>query len=173
VTVIPSVAEEHFFNGARVFDSLRMGRVVFFSAMLLLCLNVRAVGRWLGYHVAGSRPSFSVMMQAASEINRNLPMMVGEHIQLVNVAPTPGMMVYNYRTIGVPAGRITQAGLTAAKPQAVTQVCTTPMIRDSMARLGVALRFMYVAEDGTFIGSVDVAADECAARPEQVADVQP
>ena len=101
------------------------------------------------------------LARVASEMNKSLPMMVGQHTQLVTTAGADHLLIYQYRLIDVAADELAANYADSRKPLIINAACTTPDTRDHFLKEGVRLRYSYVDSAGVYIASFDVTASDC------------
>jgi hypothetical protein len=104
------------------------------------------------------------LLEAASETNRSLPMMIDSETELQNVAGSNGMLTYSYRLVNVSVGNGNAQELSAAvhgsRPQLLSGVCSQT---DTVALLkrGTPLRFSYADSQRHHIADIDVRPADC------------
>ena len=131
------------------------------SALLI----VGAVGRELARDAFRSEPtpaSRQYLLALAGEINKRCPMAVDEHTEIMNVGAADSVIIYNYRLIGSSADSETRALIMdTLRPRVVRSACTTPKTRDTLLNAGVAMRYVYYADDRSYIAEFDVRVSQC------------
>lgn len=106
--------------------------------------------------------SARTLLKVASDMNRSLPVMVDKVTELSTTTAIDGVLIYNYRLLGVSARDIDTGGLIASlKPQVVNGACSFPGTRGPLLNKGVTLRYAYYDEQWTYLASVDVLPTDC------------
>ena len=128
-------------------------------------LIVGAIGRELARDTFRSEPdpaSRQYLLAIAGEVNKSCPLAVNEYTELMNVGAADSAIIYNYRLIGISAGSGTRAWIMDTFRSEVTRsACTTPKTRDTFLNEGIAMRYVYYADDRSHIAEFDVQASNC------------
>ena len=136
-----------------------------FVGVLLFVIALRFVARMPLPASSAEQPSLVTAAEAADAINSELPMMVDEYTELMNVAGFGNTLVYNYRLIHVDPQDVSKREVMdyfneEVKPAAIRQGCSTPDMRQWYDN-GVTVRFAYHYADRTYIGHYDVTLADC------------
>ena len=103
-----------------------------------------------------------ILNKVASEINKNLPMMVDKETELLATVGLEGIIVYNYRLINLSVTDVEPARfISAIRPQVVTAACTTPQTRDTFLKQGVTMRYSYADKERRHMGATEVKPADC------------
>lgn len=102
------------------------------------------------------------LMQAASEINRGLPMMIDRDTELRSTGAERGTFIYNLRLVNMSWADISPDRLrTELRPNLVQAACSTPDTRDAFLARGITLRYSYADRAGRHIADIDVRHVDC------------
>ena len=133
------------------------------AVIVVLVFLYGGIGREIGdsfFEQPGEDPtSLAVLTRVASEINKNMPMMVDQLTELMNVTVLPGIIVYNYK-LNVTTYDEAPADILELRPDVLRQACSQPDTSDFL-KTGVTMRYSYLDENRTFINSFDVTPDDC------------
>lgn len=103
----------------------------------------------------------SVLMQAASQINQNLPMMVDSETRLDSTVGINKTFRYNYTMINYPVEELDPKGFSEAmRPQIVNSVCTTKEMEVFMKN-GVPVTYAYHGKNGKQLTTITVEPSQC------------
>jgi hypothetical protein len=120
---------------------------------------------WFGsrsFFASKDATSVEALNRAASQVNKNLPMMVDKDTELVNTMGIPGKFVYSYRLPNHAAGNIDKAiFIEAATKQVTNAACSTPDTRNGFLKKGVSIRYMYSDKDRNHVATIDVTPKDC------------
>ncbi len=109
-----------------------------------------------------------MLIRAANESNRTLPMAVDASTRLDTTVAGPGKrLTYNYTLLPQSADRLTEAQLDAAMGKTIrSSVCANPSMHDEFLRHSVDIAYRYRRSDGSTIGEIVVRSSDCAALPQ-------
>ena len=113
-------------------------------------------------HFSNRPPSIDRMLVAtASQLNKNLPMMVDKETRLDNTMPGPDKtIIYRYTLINLRAAEVPKDRLiTAIRPQAVANYKTSDSMKD-FRNNGVTMQYQYSDKSGVFITEFSVGAKD-------------
>ena len=99
----------------------------------------------------------------ASNINKDLPMMVDRETMLASVTSLDDALVYNNVLVNTPARGIDSHQFISYMKRALTNsVCSNPTIRQSLLNNDVSLHYSYSGNDHIHIGQVEVSPADCS-----------
>jgi hypothetical protein len=106
--------------------------------------------------------SQAFLSRVASEINKNLPMIVDKETELVNVLGLEATIVYNYRLVNADASEVdASAFIGQMQPTVSKAACSSPQTRDDFLEKGITMRYSYADQDRVHIASFDVTPQSC------------
>ena len=112
--------------------------------------------------VEAERREVEYLSRVAEEINRSVPVMIDQEIELMSAVGAPGMLIYNYRLISYSVTKLDHKTFAAGAKQKVTQgACGRPETRDDFLKKGVTLRYSYFDKDKQHIATVNVTPSDC------------
>ena len=109
-------------------------------------------------HFSHRPPSIDqALVATASQMNKNLPMMVDKETRLDNTMPGPDKtIIYRYTLINRSAAEVPKDRLiTAIRPQAVANYKTSESMKD-FRNNGVTMQYQYSDKSGIFIAEFSV-----------------
>lgn len=140
---------------------------------LLISLFVIAAGYYIKTWLEENRDvnpdvvPLSVLSEAASDINKQLPAMIDKDTEVMYSRAAEGEFSFHNRMVNVTLAELTGSGFvesdleTKIRPGAVHQNCTNPELRDGYLEKGVNLKFVYYDKDKKRVGSFTVSAEDC------------
>lgn len=103
----------------------------------------------------------SVLIQAANQINQNLPMMVDSETRLDSTVGINNQFRYNYTMINYPAEELdSKAFKEAMQPQLINSVCTTKEMEVFMKN-GVPVTYAYHGKNGKQVTTITIHPSQC------------
>lgn len=101
----------------------------------------------------------AVLVQAASRINKNLPMMVDSATRLDSTVGFNKQFRYHYTMINYPAEELDPKGFAdIMRPQLIKKVCTT---MESFMNNGVSVTYAYYGKNGKQFTTITVQPSQC------------
>ncbi|MFN6483152.1 MULTISPECIES: hypothetical protein [unclassified Nostoc] len=105
--------------------------------------------------------SHSYLLQIASEINKDLPMMVDKETMLINVGAQNDALIYNYTLVNYTSAEVDEYQfLTTMGERLTNSVCTHPETKELLNN-GISLHYYYNGNDSIFIGKVIISPSDC------------
>lgn len=103
------------------------------------------------------------LSKVASEVNKNVPMMVDKDTELMNTMGLEGVFVYNYRLVNLLSAKDLDLNkfLEILRPQVTNAACTQPDTRAQFLDKGVVLRYTYSDKDRRHLAQIDVNPADC------------
>ena len=102
------------------------------------------------------------MNSVAAQLNRSLPSMLDQETELTTAEGAYRMLIYKYRLINVPTGRLDYQRFAAdAKPKLTQAACTNAATREDFLSKGISLRYSYFDKDKNHIATIDVTPKDC------------
>jgi hypothetical protein len=100
--------------------------------------------------------------EIASELNKNLPMMVDKETEWISTAGLDRVIIYNYRLVNYNAADLSSAELVkSARPMLTNAVCSTPETRDSFIKKGISMRYVYNDKNRVHVASIEITPKDC------------
>ncbi|MHC5767023.1 MAG: hypothetical protein ACYTXI_15670 [Nostoc sp.] len=101
------------------------------------------------------------LLQIASEINKDLPMMVDKETMLINVGAQNDALIYNYILVNYRSAEVDEYQfLTSIGERLRNSVCTHPETKE-LLNSGISLHYYYNGNDSIFIGKVIISPSDC------------
>lgn len=124
-----------------------------------------SVGREAVRHFLRTEPdptSLEVLLAVASELNKNMPIMVDTETELMTVSAEERTVIYNYRMVNLLAAEMSVAEFREAlRPGIIAGACSTPQTRDDFLRQGITMRYVYYDRTKTHLASLEVLPSDC------------
>jgi hypothetical protein len=145
-----------------------MWKVIGTIAVLIVIIFAGGIGKLVGKSTSeqffdGKREGElnSVLMQAASQINENLPIMVDSETRLDSSVGVNKQFRYNYTLINYSAEELDIAAIESSmRPQLINTVCTTKEMRVFVEN-GVPVTYAYYGKDGKQVTTIAVQPSDC------------
>ncbi len=113
-------------------------------------------------HYKEQKSSQSFLLQVASEINKDLPIMVDRETMLSNVSTDNNTLVYNYVLVNYSSVEINPNVFIPTMGRALNNyVCSNPYTQ-KLLNSGVSLHYFYTSKDHIFIGEVRISSSDCS-----------
>lgn len=103
------------------------------------------------------------LVNAAKQINKQLPMAIDKNTRLDNLTPGPGLrQTYNYTMViyASPLDVDKEYFFQLMRSQLKTEFCSNPKTQ-YLSKNGVTGSFSYKASDGGFITQIDITPKDC------------
>lgn len=104
----------------------------------------------------------NVLVKAASQINKKLPMNVDENTRLDSVSAVPGrQFIYHYTLVTLNSTDVSADKFdSVVKPQLKNRLCESADMQNFLKN-GVTISYLYKGKDGQPIGGAKFAPSEC------------
>lgn len=101
------------------------------------------------------------LLKIASEINKDLPMMVDKETMLINVGAQNDALIYNYILVNYTSAEVDEYQfLTTMGHRLTNSVCSYPQTKELLNN-GISLHYYYNGNDSIFIGKVIISPSDC------------
>ncbi|MBA3924626.1 MAG: hypothetical protein H0X31_24160 [Nostocaceae cyanobacterium] len=113
-------------------------------------------------HYKEQKSSQSFLLQAASEINKDLPMMVDRETMLSNVSAKNNALVFNYVIVNYSSTQINSNLLLPNISHSLTNYACSNPDTQKILNNGISIHHSYTSNDHIFIGEVKVSSSDCS-----------
>ena len=103
----------------------------------------------------------SILMQTASQLNQNLPMMVDAETRLDSTVGINKQIRYNYTMINYPVEKLDAQIVTEAmQPNLINYVCTTKEM-EVFRKNDIPVAYAYYGKNGKYLMTITVQPSQC------------
>jgi hypothetical protein len=132
---------------------------------ILVAVLVAAALRMSGvrFFGGGADPrSQEFLAQVAAGISKDAPITIDSDTEMIGAEGLDGVLVYNYRLVGLSLDQLDTARAKEAIEQQVTEgACRTPQTRQEFLDQGITLRYSYFDKNLRPVTQIDVTVADC------------